>query len=73
MWEVMSAGDDLEAVRRDLPEEFWADFDAIRSTLTARIDGIVAKIAATAERLAMATDKEVDCRTPSHWIRKFNR
>jgi RNA ligase len=59
MWEAMSAGDDLEAIRRDMPEEFWGDFDAIRSMLAARIDGIKAKVAATSERLGAATDKEV--------------
>jgi RNA ligase len=58
-WEAMSAGDDLEAIRRDMPEEFWGDFDAIRSMLAARIDGIKAKVAATSERLGAATDKEV--------------
>jgi RNA ligase len=57
MWEALVAGDDLDATRRDIPEEFWTDFDAIRSTLDARVDGITAKVAATAERLAGATDK----------------
>ena len=59
MWEAMVAGDDLDATRRDIPEEFWTDFDAIRSTLNARMDGIVAKVAAMAEKLASATDKEI--------------
>ena len=59
MWEAMSAGDDLDAIRREMPEEVWVDFDAIRSLLAARIDGITAKVAATAERFAAATDKEV--------------
>jgi RNA ligase len=59
MWEAMSASADLDAIRRDIPEEFWGDFDSIRSALTARIDGIMAKVAATAERLATATDKEI--------------
>ncbi|VIO72315.1 hypothetical protein CI1B_39590 [Bradyrhizobium ivorense] len=59
LWEMISAGDDLDAVRRDIPEEFWGDFDAIRSALTGRIDGIVAKVAATAERFASATDKDI--------------
>jgi RNA ligase len=33
MWEAMQAGDDMQAIRRDLPEEFWDDFDAITSTV----------------------------------------
>ena len=59
MWEAMCTNDDLEAIRRDIPEEFWGDFDAIRSALAARIDGITTKVVATAERLASATDKEI--------------
>jgi RNA ligase len=59
MWEAMAAGDDLDAIRRDMPEEFWGDFDAIRSALNARIDSIKTKVAATAERLGPATDKEI--------------
>jgi RNA ligase len=59
MWDAMSAGDDLDAIRRDMPEEFWGDFDAIRSSLNAQIDRIKAKVAASAERLAAATDKEI--------------
>lgn len=59
MWEAMQAGDDLETIRRDLPEEFWSDFDSIIATLTARVDGIKTKVAETAARLAGATDKEV--------------
>src|SRR5689334_15913679 len=34
MWEIMQAGDDLAKVRRDIPEEFWADFDAICGLLS---------------------------------------
>ena len=59
MWEAMLADDDMDAIRRDLPEEFWVDFDAIRSVLAARIADITAKTAATAGRLAAASDKEV--------------
>jgi len=59
MWEAMQSGDDLEAIRRDLPEEFWKDFDAIIANLTARIDGIKANVAATAARFSNASDKDV--------------
>jgi RNA ligase len=64
-WEAIAAGDDLEAIRRDMPEEIWGDFDAIRSILGARISGIEAKVAATAEELRSATDKEVGLRLRS--------
>ena len=59
MWETMRAGDDLQAIRRDLPEEFWDDFDLIVATLELR----AAEIVATTERKAYAvkdlTDKQV--------------
>jgi RNA ligase len=59
MWEAMLAGDDMIAIRRDLPEEFWGDFDAITNAITAKIDGITEKVAATADLLSGQTDKEV--------------
>lgn len=30
VWEVMTAGDDLDELRREMPEELWTDFDGIR-------------------------------------------
>ncbi len=33
VYDAMLAGDDLEALRRELPEELWPDFDAIRAEL----------------------------------------
>lgn len=59
MWEAMLAGDDMEAIRRDLPEEFWGDFDAIVSAINSRIHEITTSVAAVAERFAAATDKDV--------------
>lgn len=59
VWESMLAGDDLSAMRRDLPEEFWTDFDAITSLLAARIENIVSEVEAQARDLAGLTDKEV--------------
>lgn len=59
VWESMMAGDDLEAIRRELPEEFWGDFDTIRQILGAHIQGIVSRAAKVARQFADATDKEV--------------
>lgn len=59
MWEAMAAGDDLEAIRRDLPEEFWGDFDSIISLLNGQVGRVQTKVALTAERFADATDKDV--------------
>jgi len=62
MWEAMQAGDDMPAIRRDLPEEFWGDFDAITAALTAGIDALTAKVAATAAALADLSDKDIGLR-----------
>jgi RNA ligase len=59
MWEAMIAGGDMDAIRRDLPEEFWSDFDAITTGLAREVQRITAKIAATASAIAGLSDKEV--------------
>lgn len=59
VWEAMQADDDLEAFRRELPEEFWADFDAIRDTLCRMLDGIVTTARDAATARSGWTDKEV--------------
>lgn len=59
MWEAMNAGDDMDAIRRDLPEEFWADFDAIITLLSARIASTEARIAEVAASVAHLSDKEL--------------
>ena len=65
MWEAMQAGDDLEAVRRELPEEFWADFDAITAILQRHINDLIAKVKAEAVPVADLTDKDVGLRLDS--------
>lgn len=59
MWEAIQAGSDLDTIRRDLPEEFWGDFDNITSLLSARVADVTAKVAVTAAALAGQSDKEV--------------
>jgi RNA ligase len=59
MWEAMAAGDDLQSVRRDLPEEFWTDFDAIIAALERNRDALVTGTATLAAQLAHLTDKQV--------------
>jgi RNA ligase len=59
MWEAMAAGDDLDAIRRDLPEEFWADFDDIIRLLTASVAAIETKVAEAAASVAHLSDKEL--------------
>ncbi|GDX80072.1 hypothetical protein LBMAG42_18830 [Deltaproteobacteria bacterium] len=44
LWRALEANDDLEAFRREIPEEFWADFDCIRGLLNARLAAIQAEV-----------------------------
>lgn len=49
LWRALEANDDLEAFRREIPEEFWADFDSIRSLLHLRLAAILAEVEAAYE------------------------
>src|SRR5262249_22726582 len=73
LWEAMQAGDDLEAVRRDIPEELWSDFDTIRSLLARRLDAVVDEARRVTQSAAHLSDKEVGlqlARFPAH-VRPF--
>lgn len=59
IWDAMQAGDDMEAIRRDLPEEFWDDFDAMRKILNHQVAKIIRATKAEAERLADLSDKDI--------------
>lgn len=62
VWESLQAGDDMEAIRRDLPEEFWTDFDTISGLLRAQVGGIVSSVADAAATVANLSDKDVGLR-----------
>lgn len=59
VFECMAAGDNLEAMRREIPEEFWADFDKISELLDMRIREILFHVQGEAARFAGQSDKEV--------------
>jgi RNA ligase len=59
MWDIMQAGDDLATICRDIPEEFWADFDAIGAILTRGVDAVVQSAERAAASVAHLSDKEV--------------
>jgi RNA ligase len=59
IYDLMLAGDDLDALRTDIPEELYADFDEIRGLLTAALDAKLAALEATASQLMPLSDKEV--------------
>lgn len=62
IWESMATGDDLEAIRRELPEKFWGDFDIIEKLLYARIAVINDEVVAAGLLWMQATDKELGLR-----------
>ena len=59
MWEAMNAGDDMGAIRRDLPEEFWTDFDAIVGLLHDRVREIEDRVSKLAASVSHLSDKEL--------------
>ena len=70
---MLEAGDNLAAIRDQLPDEFLGDLDAITAKLTAQAQGIVAAVAYEAGLVSHLSDKEVGLRLPE-WpepIRSF--
>ena len=59
MWEAMYNKDDLVDIRKQLPEEFWEDFDNIIRILEESINAILKQVRDVAEPLKEKTDKEV--------------
>lgn len=59
VWRVMEAGDDLEAIRRDLPEEFLGDFDGIVGALEMAMAGLREEVASTAAAVAHLSDRDL--------------
>ncbi len=59
LFEAWSAGDDLESIRRDLPEEFLSDFDAIIQTLEGRKSELMASVMRAVEAVAGLSDKDL--------------
>lgn len=59
IYDALYAGDDLDLLRREVPEEFWADFDTIRSLLAAEVQKLVDATEAEARRLHDLSDKDV--------------
>ncbi len=53
------AGDDLAAIRHDLPEEFWFDFDRMVSLLDASVDTTARELIALADSVSHLSDKSV--------------
>ena len=59
MWRAFHAGDDLALIRRDLPEEFWGDFDQITSILDGQLHELYDRIVRAAEGVKHLSDRDV--------------
>ncbi|WP_223650147.1 T4 RnlA family RNA ligase [Hymenobacter psoromatis] len=59
LWASWSAGDDLTELRRELPEEFWADFDTIIALLRQRLANLIDRITEVATSVVQLTDKDL--------------
>lgn len=59
IWDAMVAGDDLEVVRRELPEEFWGDYDQIVATLRTRLDDLTRRVAVAGKLTECLSAKEL--------------
>ncbi len=59
MWDAMTAGYDMVAIRRDIPEEFLGDFDEIIRLLQGSIDTITAKVVEIAKSVEHLSNKEI--------------
>ena len=59
IWDSMVAGDNLDYTRKEIPDEFIADFDSIRAILESERDATLDKISVALEHTKDLTDKEL--------------
>lgn len=59
IWDLMANGGDMAGYRKELPEEFWQDFDTISGILTGRLERLLSAIAALAAENEHLSDKDV--------------
>ena len=57
LWDAMMNGEDLDQIRRELPEEMTRDFDHIRRALEDRLASLETEVRAAFERTASMDDK----------------
>jgi putative RNA ligase len=65
IWASLAAGDDVELIKKELPEEFWDDFDTIVRIIEQRVATLVYATADVTYRTASMSDKEVGLALPS--------
>lgn len=59
IWDAMQSGDDLDGIRKEIPEEFYGDFDTIRSMLQTQFDALGNAVATEAAKWAGKPDKDL--------------
>ena len=64
IWNLMLSGDDLNKVRKEIPEEFWKDFDDICFLLKAEYQGLENEILNAYLETKHLTDKELGLALP---------
>ncbi len=59
IWEMMKEGDDLEAIRKELPEEHLQEFDKICSILEAKLESLIKDVAEICQQKQHLSDKDI--------------
>lgn len=59
IWEILKQGDDLEAIRKELPEEHLHEFDRICSILEAKLSSLIKDVAEIYQQKQHFSDKEI--------------
>ncbi|MDE4912283.1 hypothetical protein PQI07_16500 [Methylobacterium sp. 092160098-2] len=62
VWEILAAGGNPDAMRRELPEEFWADFDQIYGILTERFLDLLGNLLTVAGEVSDLSARELGLR-----------
>lgn len=77
VWEAMANGEDLDDIRRELPEEMWPNFDQMRRAIAERFEGAIDELSNSLSACAHLNNKELglllahESFTASPRVRKF--
>lgn len=65
VWEWLRDGKPSEDFRKELPEEFWDDFDSIVGIISQKLTNIIVRVGARADEFKELSDKEVGLKLAS--------
>jgi RNA ligase len=63
VWDNMRIGTDMVAIRKEIPEEFWVDFDDIVGLLETKLMTIVTKVTNMVEHCVSMSNKDIGLST----------